>query len=48
MATSKNDKLPPGFNEGKSCKNWKNEVELWKRVPDLDKKIQVTLPFTVP
>ena len=31
MATSKNSKLPPGFDEGKSYENWKNEVETWKR-----------------
>ena len=40
MATSQNYKLPPGFDEGKSYENWKNEVEMWKRVTDLDKKKQ--------
>ena len=40
MATSQNYKLPPGFDKGKSYENWKNEVEMWKRVTDLDKRKQ--------
>ena len=40
MAASNNYRLPPGFDEGKSYENWKNEVEMWRRVTDLDKKKQ--------
>ena len=48
MVTSKNYKLPPGFDERKSYENCKNEVEMWKRVTELDKKKQalaVALPL---
>ena len=40
MVTSTNYKLTPGFDEAKSYENWKNEVEMWKRVMDLDEKKQ--------
>ena len=45
MATSKNYKLPSGFDDGKSYENWKNEVEMWKRVKDLDEKKQALAVF---
>lgn len=35
-----NYKVPPTFEEGKSYESWKNEVNIWTRVTDLDKKKQ--------
>lgn len=34
-------KVPPAFDERKSYESWKNEVEIWRLVTDLDKKKQV-------
>ena len=39
MAAS-NYKVPPAFDEKKSYESWKNEVEIWRLVTDLDKKKQ--------
>ncbi len=33
-------KIPPVFDEKKSYESWKNEVEIWRLVTDLDKKKQ--------
>ncbi|KAL2093504.1 hypothetical protein ACEWY4_010816 [Coilia grayii] len=35
-----NYKNPPTFDEGKPYESWKNEVEMWTRVTDLQKKKQ--------
>ena len=35
-----NYKVPPAFDEKKSYESWKNEVEIWRLVTDLDKKKQ--------
>ena len=35
-----NFRLPPEFDEKKSFESWKNEVEIWSLVTDLDKKKQ--------
>ncbi|XP_062409954.1 uncharacterized protein LOC134100639 [Sardina pilchardus] len=38
--SSKNYKVPPLFDEKKSYESWKNEVEIWKLVTELDKNKQ--------
>ena len=40
MANNANYRVPPAFEEKKSYESWKNEIEMWKRVTDLDKKKQ--------
>ncbi|KAK9518554.1 hypothetical protein VZT92_023859 [Zoarces viviparus] len=35
-----NYKVPPPFDEKKSYESWKNEVEIWRLVTDLEKKKQ--------
>lgn len=35
-----NYRVPPTFEEGKSYESWKNEVNIWTRVTDLEKKKQ--------
>ena len=40
MANNINYRVPPAFEEKKSYESWKNEVEMWKRVTELDKKKQ--------
>ena len=35
-----NFKIPPVFHEGSNYEGWKNEVNIWKLVTDLDKKKQ--------
>ena len=37
---SNNYKIPPFFDEKKSYESWKNEVEIWKLVTELDAKKQ--------
>lgn len=49
MAAAGNYKNPPPFDEKTAYESWKNEVEIWRRVTDLDKKKQalaVTLSLT--
>ena len=38
--SSNNYKIPPLFDEKKSYESWKNEVEIWKLVTELDVKKQ--------
>ncbi|XP_016523030.1 uncharacterized protein LOC107835207 [Poecilia formosa] len=40
MAAAGNYKVPPPFNEKTSYESWKNEIEIWRLVTDLDKKKQ--------
>lgn len=35
-----NYKIPPKFDEARSYESWKNEVNVWKRVTELEKKKQ--------
>ncbi len=49
MANNTNYRVPPAFDEKKSYESWKNEIEIWTRVTDLDKKKQaltITLSLT--
>lgn len=39
MATG-NYKVPPAFDEKNSYESWKNEVEIWRLVSDMEKKKQ--------
>jgi hypothetical protein len=39
MATSNNYKIPPQFDPKKmTYETWKNEIEVWKYVADIDEK----------
>lgn len=40
MAAAGNYKVPPPFDEKTSYESWKNEIEIWRLVTDLDKKKQ--------
>ncbi|KAK7907197.1 hypothetical protein WMY93_015809 [Mugilogobius chulae] len=40
MAAAGNYKIPPPFDEKTSYETWKNEIEIWRLVTDLDKKKQ--------
>ncbi|CAL9692558.1 unnamed protein product [Knipowitschia caucasica] len=40
MAAGGNYKIPPPFDEKTSYETWKNEIEIWRLVTDLDQKKQ--------
>lgn len=47
MAAAGNYKVPPSFDEKTSYESWKNEIEIWRLVTDLDKKKNQALAITL-